>query len=98
MLLSDMLAGWAGVVLSLALEWSPKVSSWFLALSSAEKKRVTAGLIVLVGVVVGGLSCVGWIDWLSCDAAGLRSIAGAIFAALVGNQSIHPLTKRPSNV
>lgn len=98
MLLSDVIAGWAGVILSVLLEWFPKWDAWFHELTNSQRRAVTAAAIVLVGVAVGSLSCAGWLDWLSCDANGWRAVLGAIFMALIGSQGAHPLTKRPADV
>lgn len=93
----ELLAGIAGIVLSLLAAYLPGFKEWFAGLASDTKATVMAWLLLAIGVAVFVLGCAGLVKLagLTCDAAGLFVLAQVLFAALVGNQATYVLFVRP---
>lgn len=82
-------------VLSILLEWFPKLSDWWHALTPARRAGINALLVALVSVgsVYGG--CKVWGSTCPADmwAAVWEIVVTALLAA-AGNQAVHGMTKR----
>src|SRR5579859_78350 len=95
MITSDVLAGSAGVVLSLAFSFVPGLAPW-LAKKDPTWKRLT--VLIAVVVVAGaafGLSCAnvqGLPFKVECSQAGAVGLAEAVFACLVASQVTDRIT------
>lgn len=95
---AELLAGYAGVILSLVFSYLPGVESWYALLEATTKRLIMLGLLVLVAVGAFGLACAGWGSNLNivveCTEAGAVGLAKVLFAAIVGNQAFYQITKR----
>jgi hypothetical protein len=89
------LAALAGALLSLLFEYVPGLSGWYDAKDEAVKRLIMLGAIVVVAAGIYGLSCFNtpWV-YVECTTAGLFALLGQVVMAIVGNQSIHRLTKK----
>lgn len=88
----DLLAALAGIVLSLAFSYIPRLSDWYAALDGTEKRLIMGACIIAVGAGVALLSCNGWADWVICDRPGLMGLASNIIWALISNQTMHRIS------
>jgi len=91
---ADVLALYAGAVLSLLASYVPGLSGWYDGLEGTYKRLLMAGLLLLVGIGVVGLACakVGSIP-VTCDQAGVEGVVRAFVLALIANQSAYKITK-----
>lgn len=93
---ASLLAGVAGVLLSIAAEYIPAYQN----LTDSAKRGVMAGAIVVVAAAVYGLTCAAWLTvifpdlTLTCDQAGIALLIRAVLATLMGNQSTFGLLFR----
>ncbi len=96
---ATVLAGFAGVVLSLLLSYIPKLGPWFNAQASETKVIINGLLLVVVAAASYGLGCAGLGVSLnlavSCDQAGLITMLGALLAALISNQTAYMAFVKP---
>jgi hypothetical protein len=90
----EVLAGFAGLVLSVILEYLPWVAPFYEKFTAPEKRAVMGGLILAVGTGAYGLSCGGPFDFLECSTAGAWDLVELVFWTLVVNQGAHSLTKK----
>lgn len=94
-----VLAGFAGVLLSLLLSYVPKFGPWFNALANDRKVMINGVLLVLVSAGAYGLGCAGLAPALhlavSCDTPGLITMLGALLSALMANQVTYTAFVRP---
>jgi len=91
----QQLAAIAGVILSLALSYVPRLREKFDALDSTHKRALTGLLIVAVALVTFGASCAPQVAPLvqtACSANGLIEIVNNVIAALVASQATYLLT------
>jgi hypothetical protein len=91
---TELLASIAGIVLSLAFSYLPRLSNWFDKLPPQYKRVCMGGLLVAVAGAVFSLSCGGIVASVACDRAGLLGLVKVLIAALIANQSAFLLTKR----
>lgn len=88
---ASVLAGIAGLVLSLALSYLPMFGTWFNAQDSTTKVQINGGLLVVVAAAIFGLSCAGLAAQLNlqitCDQAGAITLFGYLLTALIANQT-----------
>lgn len=93
---ASLLAGVAGVILSIVAEFVPAYQN----LTDAAKRGVMAAAIILVAGAVYGLTCAAWLIvifpdlTLTCDQAGLAVLIRAILFVLMGNQATFSLLFR----
>lgn len=87
----DLIAGWAAVVISLALSYIPGLRDIWDALTGDQRRAVTG--LLLVACAAGGLlyACAGQVE---CLAQSWQPWARALLAALVGSQSAYLLAGR----
>lgn len=92
------LAATAGAILSLLFEYVPGLSTWYETLSEAQKRLVMLVLLVVTAAGVFGLSCYtpAPVDWVTCDVGGIWGLITALIAAIVANQGIHLMAKKPA--
>lgn len=93
----EILATIAGILLSLAFSYVPKLNTWYAAQLDEYKKLIMLGLIVLVAAGAYGLSCAGLLGPLygveiACDQAGVLQLVMAVVAAAIANQTTYKLT------
>jgi hypothetical protein len=97
---AELLAGLAGIVLSLAFSYIPKLNEGYAGLDATKKRLIMLGLMVLVALGAFGLSCAKLVEiGITCDQAGAWALAKIFIAAVVANQGaylISPEAKRVS--
>jgi hypothetical protein len=91
------IAAIAGVILSLALAYIPKVSDWYNGLDAPGKARVMGGLLILTAIGVFAYGCIPQ-SLVPCTLAGAKELVAVLIAALVANQAtfsllVHPFKK-----
>ena len=89
---SELLAGIAGIVLSLAFSYIPGLSTKFAKLESSTKRLIMAGLLLLTGGAAFGLSCAGVFATVTCDKAGALGLVSHFIMALIANQSAYSIS------
>lgn len=94
--LSSLLAGLAGMGLSLAFRFVPGLSGWYEGRDSQTKSLVMLGFLLLAAVGAYGASC--WqifaVPGLSCEAGAWRVLLAAFLSALAANQTTYTITRR----
>lgn len=94
---ATVLAGVAGVLLSLIFGYVPGLKQWFDGLDSMYRRLIMLGALVVVTAGAFGLACVGWFNMpLTCDQAGLEGLVTAFIAALVANQATYSISTASS--
>lgn len=89
---SDLLAGLAGILLSLIASYAPGFAPWFAKLASDQKRLVMLGALVAVSIAVFVLSCAGILDMVTCNKEGGLTIVRAFIIAMVSNQSTYQIS------
>ena len=90
----------SAALLSIILEYVPKVKDWFGKLTAAQKKQVNGLGVILIALVIFGLGCwqalelPGWFPVVGCTQAGAWEMVAAVAVALGVNQGVHLLTKK----
>ena len=83
----DILTYIAGIVLSLAFAYIPKLEAWYTA-QGKNKGLVMLAALALVAGAAFGFSCAGWFDVpVTCDKPGLESLLVLFVKAVVANQA-----------
>ena len=102
---AEMIAGFAGVLLSLIFNYVPGLNTKFAGLAKETQQLVMLGLMVLVSAAALGLACANLaVDFgiaVECTQAGVISLLQALFFAVVGNQGAYkilPQTKQVKKV
>lgn len=85
----------AGIILSLAVAYLPKVKDWYDAKDTQGKAQVMGALLVVSAVGVFALSCAKLYGLVPCTVDGAKELVGVLIAALVANQSTFLLAVRP---
>lgn len=94
---ANLLAGIAGVVLSLVFAYVPGIEGWFNGLSGTVKRLINLGALVLVAAAVFGLGCAKWFNVpVTCDQAGIEGLVKAFVAAAIANQGAYLMTTASS--
>ena len=86
---SELLAGIAGVVLSLLFEYLPGLHDWYNALVDAKQKLIMLGALLLSAAGVFALACVGRYDLVTCDVAGVWLLVEYFVLAVIANQATY---------
>lgn len=89
---AEQLSAIAGIVLSLAFSYVPKLNDWYSALAGTTKRLVMAVVLLLVAGASLWLSCANIILSIACTQAGLLSLINAFVMALVANQATYMIT------
>lgn len=92
---SEQLAAYAGIVLSLALAYLPKVKDWYDAFDKPQKAQIMGGLLVVVALAVFGLSCANLYPLVACSVEGAKELVSILVTALIANQASFLLAVRP---
>lgn len=85
----------AAAILSILLEWLPKLSDWWHALTPARRAGINALLVALISVVAVVGNCYLWGD--VCPANVWDAVGDILIVALLaaaGNQAVHAMTRR----
>ena len=95
--LSDLLLAVAGIVLSLAFTYIPKLKDWWAALNDLQAPLML-GIIFVVSAAYFGLACTPLAAQLgiqvACTAEGAVTVALAFVKIVVANQATYLLTKK----
>lgn len=95
----DLLAGLAGVLLSLAFAYIPGAEKWFDALDGTYKRLVMLALLVLAVALVAVASCTQLYDvGITCDQAGVADLIRLFLTAFVANQATFLMARKPKSV
>jgi hypothetical protein len=89
----DLMAGAAGILLSLVFTFVPALNVWYAAKAPEAKSAIMIGSLVVVAALLAGSSCLNLWQFITCDKPGGMQLAEMLFAAIVGNQGIYGLTK-----
>jgi hypothetical protein len=87
---SDGLAVAAGILLSLAFSYGPKVSTWYARLDGTTKRLVMLGAVVVVAGGLFGLGCAGVSVFgytVACTTAGALGLAQSVIVCAIANQT-----------
>lgn len=84
----------AGIVLSLAFSYIPKLSDKFASLDSQRKSLIMLGCLFLVALGSFALSClnVGFETGVTCDNAGAVKLITIFVSAAIANQTTYMLS------
>lgn len=95
---AEQLAGIAGIILSLAFSYIPKLAEWYAGKDKQTKQSIMGALLIVVAVAAFGLSCSGLSADLgvavTCDKTGAIALLNVLIVALVANQSVYLLTRK----
>lgn len=89
----QQLASVAGLVLSLAFAYVPRLSDWYDGKNSQTKALIMAGLLLVVAVGAYGLSCASPYSYFECTRVGAWTAAQVFVAALVANQGTYLIVR-----
>ena len=89
---AELLAGIAGVVLSLLFEYLPGLHGWYNALVDTKQKLIMVAALLLSAGGVFALACVGRYDLVTCDVAGVWLLLEYFILAVIANQATHRLS------
>jgi hypothetical protein len=95
MITSDILAGAAGVLLSLTFSFVPGIAPWLAAKDPVWKRLTVLVAVVLVAAGAFGLSCAnvtGLPFTLQCTASGAVGLVEAVIVCLVTSQATNAIT------
>jgi len=92
MITPEILSATAGVILSLALSYIPKLNVKYQALDPDYKRLIMLILLVVTSVGVYLLSCFGGFGYVECTEKGFWQLLQILITALVANQSAYGIT------
>lgn len=95
----EFLAVSAGVLLSLAFSYLPKLRDWYAVQSGDTKRGVMLGSLFVVAAGMFGAGCLGYsapleLPAVSCDQAGVLDLIKILFNAAIANQAAFLLTPK----
>jgi multisubunit Na+/H+ antiporter MnhG subunit len=91
----EQLGSIAGIILSLALAYLPRVREWYDAKDAAGKAQTMGALLVLSALGVFGLSCANLYGLVACSVEGAKDLVGVLISALTANQATYLIAVRP---
>lgn len=91
----EQLGAIAGVILSLAVAYIPRVSDWYDGLDAKGKARAMGALLAGSAAGVFALGCAGVLALVPCTTAGALDLLNVLVAALVANQATYLIAVRP---
>lgn len=90
-----LLAGLAGVLLSLLFSYVPGAEGWFSDRKPVEKRLVMLGLLVLSALLLMAASCTNLYDvGIACNQQGITDLIRLFLVAFVSNQSTYVMSAR----
>lgn len=93
---SNLVAGVAGVVLSVVFGYVPGARKWFEALDSVRKAQVMGGSLVLAALIIYGGACYTPWQAVECAEAGFWKLVELLGLALLANQATYSLLVKPT--
>jgi hypothetical protein len=97
-LTAGLISGFAGALLSLALNYFPGLNTWFAALESSKKSFIILVSLFIVSVLIALSSCADLWVVMSCDKGGFVKLAEAFLFALIANQSVYKIIPQTKEV
>lgn len=95
----EVLAGIAGVIVSLAFSYIPGLNTAFAKLPAEIKRLIMAGLMLAAAAVIMLLGCYGIVSaGVSCDQQGVVQLVWIYITAVIANQSAYQITPQTSAV
>jgi hypothetical protein len=95
----EILAGAAGIALSLIFNYFPKLNVSFALLEEGQKKLAMLGMLTASSVAIFGLACLNWVDvGVMCTQNGALDMARILFFAIIGNQGINLISPKTKSV
>jgi hypothetical protein len=91
--MAELIASFAGIILSLLAAYVPGFSDWFASLDGTRKRLFMLAACVASAFGIIGAGCAGWYDY-PCTDAGIKEVGGALIAALVANQAAYVMAVR----
>lgn len=103
MVTEAVLSAAVGVVVSLLFSYFPKLNTWFAQKAENYKKLFMLAVLVVISAGVVVLSCVPiggapLFSWIGCGRSDLQTFAVTVLMMIVGNQSMYSLTPSTSAV
>ena len=95
MLTSDVIAGAAGIALSLLFSFTPGLAQWFAAKDGTVKRLFMLGAVVLVAIGALALACAniqGLPFAVACTQTGIVGLVQAVIVCLMANQATDRIT------
>jgi len=89
---SELLAGTAGIVLSLLFEYMPGLHDWYNALADTKQKLIMLAALLLSAAGIFALACVGKYDLVTCDVNGAWLLVEYFVLAVIANQAAHRIS------
>lgn len=96
----ELLAGIAGVILSLLFSYFPGLSKWFDALAGEKKRLIMLAMLAVVAGAIYALDCGGILGKFVPELAGMCSaedgwviVVKSFIFAMIANQSVYQITK-----
>lgn len=84
------------VIVSLLLEWFPKLRGWWDKFSESQKRGMMALAVMLISLAVVGVNCAAYdtcpADWI----VAVRDLFLIFIATAAGQQGVYALLKRAS--
>ena len=94
---NNVIAGLAGLLLSLLFGYVPGLRDWYEALDGVRKAQTMAGLLILAAGGLYAAACyTPWSVGVTCGEPGLWQLLEMLMAALVANQATYLLAVRPT--
>lgn len=88
----DMLAGFIGVVISVATKLIPGIAKWYYTIDSKWRGLVMLGFVMVASGILYGVSCLGLFNAVSCSAEGMKLLFQTIGMMLITNQLTNLMT------
>ena len=93
----ELIAGIAGIVMSIAFDFVPYIKDYYGKLQPGQKRLVATGLGLGVVAAVFGLSCgnLFGVSEFTCDQNGVESALGLWLTYVLVNQTTYGLIVKP---
>lgn len=92
---AEQLAAAAGILVSLALAYVPRLSDWYNALGAPDKAKIMGLALAVIAVGAFGLSCTSVLPVVTCDRDGVIGLFSTLIVALMANQATFLLAVDP---
>lgn len=90
----QVLAGLAGLILSLSFQYVPRLSDWYGKQDAQTKSLVMLASLIVASVLIYGGSCTGLYPLgIACGWGGVAELIRVFLAALVANQGTFGIVK-----
>lgn len=90
-----LLAGLAGVLLSLLFSYVPGAEDWFSARPPVHKRLIMLGMLILASLLLMAAACTNLYDvGLLCNQQGVTDLVRLFLVAFVSNQSTYVMSAR----